>query len=278
MRTARSSAGNIWKSTRDQFDRGRGGGKELGVSIESDADFAGLKEVGRVVRLAIDEMAKHVRSGATTGELADVGGAVMRRNGARPAPRMVYGFPGDALISINDEAVHGIPSHSRAIHAGDLVKLDVTFEKNGYMADAALTVGVEPVSDQARRLVACAERAFRQAMRYARAHHRVNEIGRAVEKEVRASGFSVMRELSGHGIGRTIHEPPNVPNFDDQWARERLTAGLVLTVEPVVAAGSGRAASGADGWTVKTRDGGLSAHFEHTLVITDGEPILLTVA
>ncbi len=248
------------------------------MSIESYADFAGLKEVGRIVRMAIDEMAKHVRAGATTGELADIGGAVMRRNGARSAPRMVYGFPGDVLISINDEAVHGIPSYSRAIRAGDLVKLDVTFEKDGYMADAATTVAVEPVSDEAGRLIECAERAFRQAMRCARAHHRVNEIGRAVEKEVRGSGFSVMRELSGHGIGRTIHEPPSVPNFDDPGARGRLTAGLVLTVEPIIAAGSGRSAGGSGGWTVRTADGSLAAHFEHTLVITAGEPILLTAA
>jgi methionyl aminopeptidase len=248
------------------------------LSIETDADFAGLKEVGRIVRLAIDAMSKHVRAGVTTGQLADIGGAVMRQNGARSAPRMVYGFPGDVLISINDEAVHGIPSHSRTIHAGDLVKLDVTFEKNGYMADAAMTVAVEPVSGEARRLIECAERAFRQAMRYARAHHQVNEIGRAVEKEVRASGFSVMRELTGHGIGRTIHEPPSVPNFDDRRARGRLTAGLVLTVEPIVAIGTGRTAGSDDGWTIKTGDGGLSAHFEHTLVITHGEPILLTAA
>jgi methionyl aminopeptidase len=248
------------------------------MSIESYADFAGLKEVGRVVRLAIDEMAKQVRAGATTGEVGDAGSAVMRRNDARSAPRMVYGFPGDVLISVNDEAVHGIPSYSRTIYAGDLVKLDVTFEKDGYMADAAKTVAVEPVSDAARGLIECTERAFQRAMRYARAHHRVNEIGRAVEHEARARGFSVIRELSGHGIGRTIHEAPSVPNFHDPWARGHLTTGLVLTVEPVIAIGSGRTASGSDGWTVKTEDGGPCAHFEHTLVITTGEPILLTVA
>lgn len=246
------------------------------MSIESYADFAGLKEVGRIVRLALVEMAKAVRAGVTTGDLADVGSEVMRRNGARSAPRVVYGFPGDILISINDEAVHGIPSYSRKVRPGDLVKLDVTFEKDGYMADAAITVPVEPVSDVARRLLVCAERAFDRAMQFARVHHRVNEIGRAIEQEVRASGFSVIRELSGHGIGRTIHEPPSVPNFDDGLAWERLTTGLVLTVEPIIATGSGRAVGTPDGWTVKTADGGLSAHFEHTLAITHGAPILLT--
>jgi methionyl aminopeptidase len=248
------------------------------MSIQSEADLKALREVGRIVRLALDAMAKCVRAGISTGELAEIGGNVMRSNGALSAPRLVYGFPGDVLISLNDEAVHGIPNPSRKIRPGDLVKLDATFEKNGYMADAAMTVPVEPVSDSARLLVMCAERAFRAAMRFARANRRVNEIGRAVEREVRRDGFYVIRELGGHGIGRTIHEKPSVPNFDDPRARERLTAGLVLTVEPIIAAGSGRPFEAADGWTVKTADGSLSAHYEQTLVITDGDPILLTAA
>ena len=237
-----------------------------------------MKEVGRIVRLALQAMAERVRAGVTTAELADVGGKVMRENGAQSAPRMVYGFPGDVLISLNDEAVHGIPSTSRRICAGDLMKLDVTFEKNGYMADAALTVPVEPVSDEARRLVACAERAFGEAMKVARANRFVNDIGRVVEQEVRRSGFRVIRELGGHGIGHTIHEPPSVPNFRDPSMTQRLTDGLVITVEPIIAAGSGKPIDSEDGWTVKTADGELSAHYEHTLVITDGTPLLLTAA
>jgi len=248
------------------------------MSIENENDFLALREVGRIVRLALTAMARRVRAGITTGKLAEIGGKVMRENSANSAPRMVYGFPGDVLISLNDEAVHGIPSDSRIVRAGDLVKLDVTFEKNGYMADAALTVPVEPVSEDARRLAVCAERAFQRAMQFARANNRVNEIGRAVEQEVRKSGFRVIRELGGHGIGRTIHEAPTVPNFDDPSARHLLTKGLVITVEPIIATGSGKPADGGDGWTVKTADGGLSAHYEHTLVITDGAPILLTAA
>lgn len=248
------------------------------MSINSYEDLLALKEVGRIVRLALEAMAARVRAGITTGELANIGAKVMHRNGARSAPRMVYGFPGDVLISLNDEAVHGIPSHRRTVTAGDLVKLDVTFEKNGFMADAAMTVPVEPASEDARQLTACAERAFRKAIEFARAHHRVNEIGRAVEREVRKSGFQVIRELGGHGIGRTIHEEPSVPNFDDPTAGERLTAGLVLTIEPIIAMGSGEPRDSGDGWTVKTADGGLSAHYEHTLVITGGAPLVLTAA
>jgi methionyl aminopeptidase len=248
------------------------------MSIQDYAELLALREVGRIVQLAIAAMANSIRAGISTRELADIGGKVMRENGARSAPALVYGFPGDVLISLNDEAVHGIPSESRKVCAGDLVKLDVTFEKNGYMADAAITVPVEPVSEDARRLAVCAERAFQRAMQFARANRRVNEIGRAIEKEVRASGFRVIRELGGHGIGRTIHESPSVPNFDDGIARGCLTPGLVLTVEPIIAMGSARPMDAGDGWTVKTDDGGLSAHYEHTIVITDGAPILLTAA
>lgn len=228
--------------------------------------------------MALAAMRSMVCPGVSTQELAAAGGQVMRANGARSAPALVYGFPGDVLISLNDEAVHGIPSVSRMVRAGDLVKLDVTFEKNGYMADAAITVPVEPVSEEAKQLAACAERAFQRAMPFARANCRINEIGRAIEREARASGFRVIRELSGHGIGHTIHEPPSVPNFDDGRPGQRLRAGLVITVEPILAMGSGFAAEAGDGWTVKTADGGLSAHYEHTLVITEAEPILLTAA
>jgi methionyl aminopeptidase len=248
------------------------------MSIQDYAELIALKEVGQIVSLALNAMARRVRLGITTGELADIGGKVMRQNGARSAPALVYGFPGDVLISLNDEAVHGIPTNSRKVQAGDLVKLDVTFEKNGYMADAAITVPVEPASEAAKRLVACVERAFQKAMQFARANHRINEIGRAIEQEVRASGFHVIRELGGHGIGHTIHEAPSVPNFDDDTACHLLTPGLVLTVEPIISAGPARPAVGKDGWTVKTTDGSLSAHYEHTLVITDQGPILLTTA
>lgn len=246
------------------------------MSIASYEELLALKEAGRIVRLALEAMRKEVRAGVTTGELARVGGKVMRENGARSAPRMVYGFPGDVLISLNDEAVHGIPSDSRMVRAGDLVKLDVTFEKGGYMADAAMTVGVEPVAPEARKLARCAENAFKSAMQFARANHRVNEIGRAVEREVKRNGFQVIRELGGHGIGRTIHEEPSVPNYDDPHARGRLKAGMVLTVEPILAAGRGEPRESGDGWTVKTADGSLSAHYEHTIVITEGAPLLLT--
>ena len=146
------------------------------------------------------------------------------------------------------------------------------------MADAAESVAVGTVADPVKQLIACAQNAFTKSMLVARAGFRVSEIGRVVEREVRRSGFSVIRDLGGHGIGRTIHEPPRVPNYPDPDAREILTEGLVITIEPIIAAGSGRSFLADDGWTVRTADRRPSAHYEHTLVITKGEPILLTAA
>ena len=171
--------------------------------------------------------------------------------------------------------MHGIPG-GRKLRDGDLVKLDVTIEKDGFMADAAVTVPVGEITEECRRLVACAERAFAKAMLVARAGFRVFEIGQVIEREVRRSGFSVLRDLSGHGIGRTIHEEPRVPNFADPEANQVLTEGLVITIEPIIAAGSGRAFVAQDKWTVVTADHRPSAHYEHTLVITKGAPMLLT--
>jgi methionyl aminopeptidase len=216
-----------------------------------------------------------VRPGISTGELDEVGTQVMRQHGAQSAPALVYGFPGTNCISINEEAVHGIPGE-RTVQDGDLVKLDVTVEKDGFMADAAVTVGAGSVASDNQRLMDCVQCAFTKAMLVARAGFRVSEIGRVVEREVRRSGFSVIRDLGGHGIGRTIHEEPRVPNFADPEANQILTEGLVITVEPIIAAGSGRARLAKDGWTIHTADRKPSAHFEHTLMITKGAPILLT--
>lgn len=245
------------------------------MSIQDEQELLSLKAAGRVVRMVLDAMKAEVRPGVTTLQLDEAGAQVMRENGARSAPSMVYKFPGASCISLNDEAVHGVPGERKLLE-GDLVKLDVTVEKDGFMADAAITVAVGRVSSQAEQLMACAERAFHKAMLVARAGFRVFEIGKIVEREVRKSGFSVVRELGGHGIGRTIHEPPHVPNYADPHAQQIMSEGLVITVEPIISSGSGRVFTDKDGWTVRTGDRSLSAHFEHTLVITAGAPILLT--
>ena len=247
------------------------------MSIESTADWEGLTDVATVARVTLDALAALVRPDVTTGELDATAARLFAAHGARSAPALVYGFPGTVLISVNDEIVHGIPG-PRRIKAGDIVKIDVTVEKNGYVADAARSVVVEPASAPAHRLVACATAAFHAGLAVARAGVRVNEIGRAVDREVRRRGFSVVEGLAGHGVGRTIHEEPSVPNSYDPWQPDVLTEGLVLTIEPMISAGSARAIQSTDGWTLRTKDGSLSAHHEHTLVITRGAPVVLTGA
>jgi len=245
------------------------------MSITSEADWNGLRAVARVVRLTLERLAAEVHAGITTGELDRIATEVLATHGAHSAPAIVYGFPGTVLISVNDEIVHGIPG-KRRLADGDVVSLDVTLEKNGYVADAARTVIVGPGHADARRLVRCAESAFHEALQLARAGNRVNQIGLAVEREVRRHGFTVVEGLSGHGVGRTIHEQPDVPNWYDASQRDVLTEGLVLTIEPMISAGTAKVVKSRDGWTLRTKDGSLASHHEHTLVITSGDPVVLT--
>jgi methionyl aminopeptidase len=247
------------------------------VSIQSDADRRGLQAAGRVVHLTLEALAAAVRPGVTTAHLDAVAARIFHAHGARSAPALVYRFPGTVLISVNDEVVHGIPG-PRRIERGDVVKLDVTVERNGYMADAARTVVVERAAAATRRLVRCAEQAFEAALDVATAGRKVRDIGRTVERVVRAQGFTVIRSLTGHGIGRTIHEPPTVPNHFNPWQQDELTEGLVLTIEPIICAGRDAVTQDDDGWTIRTRDGSLAAHHEHTLVITKEHPVILTAA
>jgi methionyl aminopeptidase len=245
------------------------------MSIHNQREFEKLRAIGRIVRLALDQTAGAVKPGITTRELDRIGARVLAEHGAESAPPKVYGFPGALCISVNEEAIHGIPG-DRVVRAGDLVKLDLVAEKDGYYADAAVTVAVGEVSATAAALARCAENAFRLAAKAARVGNRVYEIGRAVERETRRCGFEVMRDLCGHGVGRTIHEAPSVPNYHDPRFRTKLTEGLVITIEPIIAAGGGRGELQRDQWTIKTADRSWSAHYEHTVAITKGEPVLLT--
>jgi methionyl aminopeptidase len=245
------------------------------MSIESDKDLYALKRIGRVVALALSEMRQQIQPGMTTAELDDIGRAVLTRHGARSAPQLVYGFPAATCISLNDEAAHGIPGN-RIIRAGDLVNIDVSAELAGYFADAALTIVVPPASTLKRSLCHCAQRAHRQAIAAAQAGRPINVIGQAAERAARKGGFNVIFELTGHGVGRNIHEEPSVPSFYAPWAKQRLTEGLVITVEPFLSTGAKRVLTDPNGWTLKTPDGSLSAQYEHTIVVTRGQPIIVT--
>jgi methionyl aminopeptidase len=245
------------------------------MTIKRQGEIDGLEVVGRIVAEALAAMGEAVRPGASTGELDAVAERVFAARGARSAPRIVYGFPGATCVSVNDEIVHGIPG-GRRLAPGDVVKLDVTAEKDGLMADAARTVIVPPRSAESVNLVACVREAFRRALAVVRPGNPIRWIGREVETVARRFGFSVVPELSGHGIGRTIHEAPAVPNFDDPLCLGRMREGLVITIEPIVSAGSGDSYLDGDGWTVRTADRSRSAHFEETLIVTASGPKILT--
>ncbi len=245
------------------------------MSVDTPEQLAALQATGRVAADALAAMRRAIRPGITTRELDAIAARVFRRAGARSGPQLDYGFPGVTCISVGDEAVHGIPGPRRLID-GDLVKLDVTAELDGFYADACVSVPVGRVSRRSGRLVTAAVGALNEAIDAARAGVRLNQLGRVVERAVTSRGFSVCPDLMGHGIGRRIHEPPHVPNHYVAGLSERLTAGLVITIEPIISAGMGAVVPAQDGWTVRTADGTLAAHAEHTIVITEGPPLVLT--
>ncbi len=243
------------------------------MSIETAKELQALRAAGRVVAETIRELSRRVRPGVTTRELDEVAARVFASHGARSGPQLDYDFPGTVCLSVDDEAVHGIPG-PRRLREGQLVKIDVTAELAGYYADACRTVAVGKVRPREQRLAAAAQSALRRGLDAATAGANVGAIGAAVEAEVTKRGFSVCAELTGHGIGRRIHEQPDVPNV--AWDGPPLTRGLVITVEPIIAAGAGDVYVDDDGWTVRTEDGSPSAHAEHTIVVTEGAPILVT--
>jgi methionyl aminopeptidase len=245
------------------------------MSIESAEDLAGMERAGKVTRSVLNAMKAAVRPGISTRELDDIGAAVMKSFGARSAPKLVYDFPGENCISVNEEIVHGVPGPRRLVN-GDLVKLDVTVEVGGYMADACETICVGSIKQESKRLVDCASRAFQSGLSAVRPGVRAFEVGKAIHKTVSAAGYSVVRDLSGHGIGRTIHENPTIPNDFDRRCSDILTEGLVFTIEPLIAVGTPKTVTMKDGWTVRTRDRSLAAHYEHTVLVTREGARLLT--
>jgi methionyl aminopeptidase len=248
------------------------------MTIGSQEELEGLQRVGRLVAQALLRMSEAAQPGVTTRDLDEVGASFLRAHGARSGPQLVYKFPGFNCISVNDQIVHGVPN-KRLLKAGDAVKLDVTAELDGFYADSATTVVLDGEGSEAgRKMLACAQSAFGEAMKVARANTRVNEIGRAIDREVRRYGFSVVKDLTGHGVGRSIHEPPSVPNFYHPLNADVLRDGMVIAVEPIISSKPARTVTAEDGWTMSTHNKALAAHYEHTIVITQGEPIILTAA
>ncbi len=244
------------------------------MTIDSEDQLEGLRRAGALAALTLRTVREVTTVGITTRELDDIGRSIFRSRGAQSAPRVFKAFPGTLCISVNDEAVHGVPAH-RPLLPGDVVKIDATPLLDGYVADAAITVVVEG-DRTARRLADCAERALAVGIAAARVGHRTRDIGRAIEREVKHAGFKVLREVGGHGVGRAMHEAPHVPNWSDARACDALHEGLVLAIEPIISVADQWLIESADHWTLKTAGGSVAAHAEHTVVVTDHEPLVLT--
>lgn len=245
------------------------------MTVDSQDDLAGLFRIGRLVAETLRQMRQAVQPGISTGELDLIAARLFEQHGARSAPIVTYNYPGQTCISIDDEAAHGIPG-SRVLREGDLVKLDVSAELNGYFADAAITVGVLPLTPRKQKLLDTAQSARDEAIAAAKAGHPLNRIGRAAQTVANRGGFNVIRELPGHGIGRKLHEAPSVPTVFIPRLVDPLDEGLVITVEPHLTPGSALIRTDSDGWTLRTTNGTPVAAFEHTIVISGDQPIILT--
>ncbi|EKP94869.1 type I methionyl aminopeptidase [Thermaerobacter subterraneus] len=246
------------------------------IELKSEREIRYMREAGRIVAAVLRELAAALRPGITTAELDRLAERLIREAGAEPAFKGYQGFPASICTSINDEVVHGIPSPHRVIREGDLVSIDVGARYHGYYGDSAATFAVGEASPEARRLLEVTRESLARGIAAARAGNRLGDIGYAVQEYVEAAGFSVVRDYAGHGIGRAMHEDPQVPNYGQPGTGLRLRPGLVIAIEPMVNAGGHAVRTDPDGWTVRTADGSLSAHFEHTVLITAGGPEVLT--
>lgn len=248
------------------------------MTIETEQDLNALREVGRIVATTLKHMLARVEPGMTTLELDHIGRDLLAQEGAQSAPQVTYDFPGYTCISINEEAAHGIPG-ARVIQAGDVVNIDVSAEKNGYFADTGGTCIVPPGNPVKEKLLRATRQALKDAANAARADQPMNGIGRAIQKVARKTGFKTIKNLSGHGVGRGLHEAPReIHNYFEPRDRRLLREGMVLAVEPFLSTRARWVDELDDGWTLAAPPGNFSAQFEHTLVVTRGRPILLTVA
>lgn len=246
------------------------------IQIKNQDQIAVMKEAGRITGEALLVAREHVREGVSTYELDKLIREHIERSGAKPSFLGYHGFPGSACISINDEVIHGIPSKKRILMEGDIVKIDVGAYYKGFHGDSARTIPVGKVSDEAARLIEATQKSFWAGIAKAQSGNRIGDIGNAIESCVREYGFNVVKRYIGHGIGHELHESPDVPNFGTAGRGVRLCNGMALAVEPMVNVGTSEVLDMADGWTVKTADKSLSAHYENTIVITAEGVLVLT--
>jgi len=245
--------------------------------IKSAREIDLMRTAGRILGRVHEELAREIAPGMSTLDIDRIGEELIRSYGCIPSFLNYQGFPASVCVSVNDEVIHGIPSKERILKEGDIVSLDTGVVYKGYQSDAARTVGVGRISKQASDLIEHTRRSFFAGMRYAKAGNRLFDISAAIGNYAGRMGYGVVRDYVGHGIGANMHEPPEIPNFRQKRRGMRLLPGMTLAVEPMINMGTWRVRESANGWTVRTADGSLSAHYENTILITQRGPMLMSV-
>lgn len=249
----------------------------MAISIKTDEEIDLMRQSGHLLAKVHEELHAALRPGISTLELDEIGERTIRALGGIPNCKDYEGFPASVCISVNNEVVHGIPSSERILQEGDIVSLDTGLIYKGFHSDAARTWGVGKISDEAQKLIDVTRESFFEGIKKAKAGNRLYDISAAIDKFIRPYGYGIVRELTGHGIGTSLHEDPIVPNFRKLTRGPKLQKGMTICVEPMITMGDRKVGWLEDDWTVATLDGSLAAHYENTIAITDGEPEILTV-
>ncbi|MDQ0113936.1 type I methionyl aminopeptidase [Paenibacillus harenae] len=247
------------------------------MTVDSQKDIDGLKEIGRIVAITLNEMKRQTEAGITTRELDELGGKLLKSHGAFSAPKKAFHFPGHTCISVNNEVAHGIPG-SRIIEPGDLVNIDVCAEKDGYVADTGTSFQVAPYTEEIQQLCSFTHETMMKVISSLRHGVKVNQIGKMFEQQAKLGGYQIIGDLCSHGVGRAVHEWPQISPLYNKRDKRVLREGLVITIEPFLSTGADYVVQQADGWTLCTPDKSVAAQHEHTIIITKEAPIILTVA
>ena len=247
------------------------------ISLKNPTQIAKMREAGKVLREVEDQVRDRIKPGVSTAELDELAEKLIRKHGAIPTSLHYEGYPSTICASLNDEVVHGFPSERKVLNEGDIISIDCTLALDGWQADSAFTVGVGAISEEAAKLIRVTEECFFIGARQCIAGNRLGDVGHAIEQHARKNGFTPIRDFTGHGIGREMHEDPAVNNYGEPGHGVRLRRGMTLAVEPMICQGDWHVTIDDDGWCARTRDHGLCSHYEHTLVINEnGLPELLT--
>ena len=249
----------------------------MAITIKSEREIGLMREAGRVLGLVHEELRKAVKPGVTTKDLDRLAETMIRDFGCKPSFLHLYDYPASVCISVNDEVIHGIPSKHRVLREGDIVSLDAGVEYKGYHSDAARTWGVGEISKEAKQLIDVTRECFFEGMKFAKAGNHLYDISKAIQIHAEKFGYGVVRDFVGHGIGQQVHEDPEVPNFAQRRKGIKLMPGMTLAVEPMINQGTFEVEWMEDEWTIVTADGKLSAHYENTILITEGEPEILSM-